>query len=81
MHCFTSCWRLVEQREDSLDIASRVSSCWSCASWRCFSPPRHGSYTPLLTGAPPENIPPAIAEAALPIALKSRLRILETIKP
>ena len=26
MHCFTSCWRLVEGREDSLDLASRVSS-------------------------------------------------------
>ena len=26
MHCFTSCWRLVDGREDSLDLASRVSS-------------------------------------------------------
>ena len=26
MHCFTSCWRLVDGREDSQDFTSRVSS-------------------------------------------------------
>ena len=69
-------------------------SCWSCASWRCFSSPGQGRHSPLLLGAPQENIPPAVAEAALAIALegiscdwlwckqmKSRLCILETIKP
>ena len=69
-------------------------SCWSCASWRCFSSPGQGLHRPLCQGAPQENIPFAIAKAVVAIALegiscdllwykqmKSCLCILETIKP
>ena len=46
------------------------ASCWSCASRRCFSSPGQGRHSPLLLGAPKENIPPAVVEAALAIALE-----------
>ena len=44
--------------------------CCSCASWRCFSSPGQGHHSPILLGAPKENIPLAVAEAALTIAME-----------
>ena len=71
MHCFTRCLRLVGGWEDSLDLASRVSSILlSCAGWRCFSSPGQGRHNPLLLVAPQENILPAVVEAALAIDLE-----------
>ena len=62
MHCFTSCWRLVDRLEDSLNLAIRVSS---ILLELCKLEGRL-----LLLGATQENIPHAVAEAALAIALE-----------
>ena len=95
MHCFTSWCSLWDRHRTAwTSPAGCPLSYWSCASWRCFSSPGQGRHSPLLLGAPQENIPPTVAEAALAIALegiscdwlwckhmKSCLCILETIKP
>ena len=68
MQCFTSCWRLVDWRKDSLDLASRVSSILlELCKLEVFLLSWH---SPLLLGVPQENVPLPVAEAALAIALE-----------
>ena len=68
--CFASCWRLVDWQKD---LASRVSSIlMELCELEVFllSCPGQSRDSPLLLGAPKDNIPLAVAEAALDIALE-----------
>ena len=95
MHCFTSCWRLVDGREDSLDLASRVSSILlELGELEVFLLSWPGPSQSSSPGSSPGKYSSDLAEASLAIALegiscdwlwckqmKSCLCILETIKP
>ena len=68
MQCFISCSRLVDWQKD---LASRVSSIlMELCELEVFLLSWPGRHSLLLLGAPQENIPLAVAEAALAIVLE-----------
>ena len=95
MHCFTSCWRLVDGQENSLDLASRVSSILlELSELELFLLSWPGPSQSCSPGSSPGKYSSCRSRSSLAIALegiscywlccsqmKSHLCILETVKP